>query len=85
MAHITLSIPDNIHAIMKTHAEIKWSEIARRNVIKKAMELSNVISASDFYSTLSKTTQEKIESVSDNEWITYAKKVREADRKRKKF
>ncbi len=43
MVNMTLSIPENLHKIIKKHNEIKWSEIARRAMWKKAriLEMSN--------------------------------------------
>lgn len=40
MPNITLSVPDDIYFIMKQHAEIKWSEVARRAISDYAKKLS---------------------------------------------
>ncbi|MDO8538409.1 MAG: hypothetical protein Q7S21_05985 [archaeon] len=37
--NMTLAIPDEIHNVMKKHSEIKWTEIARQAIEKKAIEL----------------------------------------------
>ena len=37
--NITLSVPELIHAIMKKHKEIKWTEVARQAITKKAKEM----------------------------------------------
>jgi hypothetical protein len=39
MPNITLSIPKDLHAIVKKHSEIKWSEIARRAIWSEAQKL----------------------------------------------
>jgi len=36
MVNMTLSIPIQIHKIMKKHKEIKWTEVARQAIEKKA-------------------------------------------------
>ena len=36
---MTLAVPEQLHKIMKKHSEIKWSEVARKAIEKKAMEL----------------------------------------------
>ena len=39
MPNMTLSIPDELHNLVKQHTEIKWSEIARRAMWAQANEL----------------------------------------------
>ena len=39
MSNITLSIPKELHIIIKRHNEIKWSEIARRALWEQAKKL----------------------------------------------
>lgn len=36
---MTLAIPDELHSIIKQHAEIKWSEVARRALWEQARKL----------------------------------------------
>ena len=40
MPNITLSVPADIHMIMKQHGEIRWSEIARRAISEYAKKLA---------------------------------------------
>ena len=40
MPNMTLSIPEEIHSVIKKHNEIKWSEIARRAITQEAMKLN---------------------------------------------
>ncbi len=39
MANITLSIPEELHKIVRKHSEIKWSEVARRAMWEQAKKL----------------------------------------------
>lgn len=39
MVNMTMAIPKEIHNIMKKHAEIKWTEVARKAIEEKAKEL----------------------------------------------
>ena len=48
---MTLSIPDELHNIVKKHTEIKWSEIARRAMwmqAKKLQLMDSLVSKSAF-------------------------------------
>ena len=39
MAHITLSIPDQLYKIMKKYKEVNWSEVARRAIVETLLRL----------------------------------------------
>lgn len=39
MPNITLSIPADLHKLIKRHPEIKWSEIARKALFEYAQKL----------------------------------------------
>ena len=39
MTNITLAVPEELHAIMKKHKDIKWSEVAREAIWQKARKL----------------------------------------------
>ncbi|KYK28545.1 MAG: hypothetical protein AYK19_20820 [Theionarchaea archaeon DG-70-1] len=39
MPNITLSLPEDIYAVVKEHKEIRWSEIARRAIEDYARKL----------------------------------------------
>lgn len=47
MTNMTLAVPNELNKIMKRHAEIKWSEVARQAMWEKArkMELMDKILA----------------------------------------
>lgn len=36
MVNMTMAIPKELHKIMKTHPEIKWTEVARQAIERKA-------------------------------------------------
>jgi hypothetical protein len=42
MPNMTLSIPADIHRIMRKYSEIRWSEVARRAIIQKLMDLERL-------------------------------------------
>ena len=39
MTNMTLAVPNDLHEIMRKHAEIKWSEIARQALWEHARKL----------------------------------------------
>jgi hypothetical protein len=85
MAHITLSIPDEIYAEMKKHPEVKWSEIARQNIIEKVLHLKKVIHSVELFPLLNAETQKSLERINEKEAIEFSKKVRKAGWKRTKY
>lgn len=40
MPNITLSIPEEVHKMMKFHREVRWSEIARAAIIEQMKKLA---------------------------------------------
>ena len=54
MAHITLSIPDEIYTEMKKHPEIKWSEIARQNIVEKTLLMKRGLHTKEIFKILAK-------------------------------
>ena len=40
MPNMTLSLPDEVYRIVKTHKEIRWSEVARRAIEEYAKKLA---------------------------------------------
>ena len=51
MTNMTLSIPNELHVIIKQHSEIKWSEVARRALWEQARKLElmeKILSKSKF-------------------------------------
>jgi len=39
VVNMTLAVPERLHRIMKKHSEIKWTEVARKAIEKKARAL----------------------------------------------
>ena len=85
MAHITLSIPDEVYEEMKKHPEIKWSEVARQSIIKKTLSLRNPISGKELLKLLPQDTQKSIKSADKTKTIEFYKKMKEKEWKRKKY
>lgn len=56
MPNITLSIPEELHNIVKKHSEIKWSEVARRAMWLQA----NKLRLMDTLASKSKLTEKDI-------------------------
>lgn len=56
---MTLSIPDELHTIVKKHTEIKWSEIARRAMWVQAQKLKLM----DGLASKSKLTEKDIDEL----------------------
>ena len=59
MPNMTLSLPEEIYAIVKKHNDIKWSEIARRAISEKAVKLAVL----DKLTSKSKLTLKDIEEI----------------------
>ncbi|MHA1143396.1 MAG: hypothetical protein ACTSRW_01535 [Candidatus Helarchaeota archaeon] len=61
MTNMTFSIPDDLYKKMKQHPEIKWSQIARKAIIKylENLEIANHIISK------SKLTMEDVETMGD--------------------
>jgi hypothetical protein len=85
MAHITLSIPDETHKIMKEHPEINWSELARRNIIAQAVELRREVPVGELLKTLPESTRKSILESDDASSAEFARKVRKKGWKRTRY
>lgn len=85
MAHITLSIPDEVQKEMKMHPEIKWSEVARQSIIQKAVMLKKSMPASELLRLLPPETRKSIEKSTEKEDMEFYKKMESKSWKRKKF
>ena len=85
MAHITLSIPDEVYHEMKQHPEIKWSEVARQNIIEKALLLKKKMHVKDFLKLVSPETQKRILLMDESKEQEYTKKVKGKEWKRAKY
>lgn len=59
MPNITLSIPQDLHEIIKRHREIRWSEIARVAIVDQTKKLELM----DEIASKSKLTVKDIEKI----------------------
>lgn len=71
MPNMTLAIPRELHKIMKEHAEIKWSEVARRAMWEQARKLELLESLTG----KSKLTQEDVEKIGKSIKIGLRKRI----------
>ncbi len=79
MAHITLSIPDELYEEIKRHKEIKWSEIARRSIAEEVEKKKGVVKGADLFNKLPEETKEGIREIakfSKSDWKKFHKKRR---------
>ncbi|MBS3086354.1 hypothetical protein J4422_01495 [Candidatus Pacearchaeota archaeon] len=70
MVNITLAIPDALHKKLKTHSEIRWSDVIRR-ILEKRLEDLEIM---DKIVSKSKFTEEDVEEI--------GKKIKEGIAKR---
>ena len=87
MAHITLSIPDDLYREIKKHPHIKWSQAAREGIKQQLSQLGGVISGKDFLKRLNPETRRALERVSNlpkSDWKKYHKKLKESEKRRLK-
>jgi len=87
MAHITLSIPDELYDEMKKHREIKWSEIARRSIREEVDKRKGVIKGSELFARLPEETKKgirEISKLSESDWRRFHKKMKAKEWKRAK-
>ena len=61
MPNVTLSLPEEIHRIMKKHREIRWSEIARAAIIDKV----NKLALMDKIASKSRLTMKDVEEINE--------------------
>ncbi len=55
MVNVTLAVPEELHKVMKSHPEIKWSEVARQAMWEYARKLEML----DRVATKSKLTEKE--------------------------
>ena len=59
MVSMTLSIPEDLHTLIKKHSEIRWSEIARRAMWDYARKLELL----DDIASKSELTEEDVDEI----------------------
>mgnify|MGYP001597494623 CR=1 FL=1 len=85
MAHITLSIPDEIYKEIKKYPQIKWSEAARQGIRKQLSQLKGVISGKELLKKLSPETQKALIEIPNSKWVEGYKKMKEGEKRRLKL
>ena len=71
MTNITLAIPNDLHARMKLHSEIRWSEVVRKSITNKI----DTLEIMDRLASKSKLTKKDIEQLSAKIDDSVAKKL----------
>jgi len=64
MAHVTLSIPDDLYENMKRYPEIRWSEIIRQTISLYLEGMKDTSSSEEIRNSLSQSTLEKLRTLS---------------------
>jgi hypothetical protein len=78
MAHITLSVPDDVYQKMKLYPEIKWSEIVRKTIVSYLEEMKDSSSSGEVRSLLDESTLNRLKAMSSSKAASsYRKSVRE--------
>ena len=85
MAHMTLSVPDDMLKEMKKHPEIKWTEVARQSFLGRLRLLKGTMTTKDFFKLLSPDTQKSMLETDEKGWTQFSKKMRQKDRERARF
>ena len=60
MPNITLAVPDELHEKMKTHSEVRWSEVVRKSISSK-VEMLEIM---DKIAKKSKLTKKDVDEIS---------------------
>ena len=84
MAHITLSLPDELYEEIKKHPHIKWSEAARQGIKRQLSQLKGAISGKDLLNSLSSETKRALEKIPDRNWIKGYNQIKESEKIRLK-
>jgi hypothetical protein len=85
MAHVTLSIPDDIYKEMKRYPEIKWSEVVRRTIVSYLEEMKDTSSSIEIRSLLSESTLNRLKAVNSKKATTLHQKSAKEEWKRVRF
>jgi len=72
MPNVTLAIPEDLHDKMKSHSEIRWSEVVRKSISEKIEDLEMM----DKLTKKSKLTQKDVDAIAQKIDSSVAKKLR---------
>ncbi len=78
MPNVTLAVPEELHRIMKSHPEIKWSEIARHAMKEYAIRIEVL----DDITAKSKFTEKEALEIGQDVKRDLAERYRKAMRRR---
>lgn len=84
MAHITLSVPQELVLEMKKHPEIKWSEAARAGIRQQLAQVHGLQQGTEWLQRLPEQTRKGLEQVRHLDWRKWHKRVKEKEWKRAK-
>ena len=84
MAHVTLSIPDDVYEDMKRYPEIKWSEIVRQTIVSYLEQMKDVSTSNDVRRQLSESTLNRLKKISSSKGAKFQKRVAKEEWKRTK-
>jgi hypothetical protein len=82
MAHVTLSIPDEVYKNMKRHPEIKWSELVRQSIISYLREMEGTSSSKEIYNSLSQNAKDTLWALGSKKAATHYRRMRNKEWKR---
>ena len=71
MPNVTLAIPEDLHDKMKSHSEIRWSEVVRKSISEKIEDLEMM----DKLTKKSKLTQKDVDEIAERIDSNVAKKL----------
>lgn len=60
MANLTLAIPDELHERMRTHSEIRWSDVVRKSIAQKV----EILEVMDKIAKKSRLTKKDLNEIS---------------------
>lgn len=85
MAHITLSIPDDLYREIKMHPHIKWSAAAREGIKRQLSQIKGVISGKELLDKLSPETRMALTEIPHGKWAAGYKQMKESEKRRLKL
>ena len=82
MAHITLSIPDDLYKKMKEYPEIKWSEIARNAIKEYLAKFERRTTTKELRERIPKEALKILDEISEEEMREFYSKMVDLEWKR---
>ena len=82
VAHITLSVPEDVYTMMKKHPEIKWSEVARTAILEYLKTLEERSSGAEILESLPSEIRTTLRNLTEREAREFYSRVGEKEWKR---